>query len=193
MGGRQMTRVQTPDFIRNIENLAVRIKVQQERHEAASGGKVSALKDIKGAPIVEVDYLRTRIYELKRELSAILLKLPEEYWVRVSILIGHLIGDAAKLGSYVVDTPLRQTLDRRRVGRKSGEASGKARAAGAAMTWQDRAVDMANAIRARNPALSIAKTATRVEEQWPGKLPCGHRRLYQVLCERDKDGVFEKK
>jgi hypothetical protein len=178
-----MTRNPYSDFELHIKHLAATLKAQKERHEVASGGKVSSLEDVRGAPIPEVEYLRKQIYQQKRVLTEILKMLPEECWLPASLLVGTLICDAATLGSYLIDTPARQTLDQKRIGGKSGSASGKARTKGAAEKWQDRTVDMANAIRAKNPKLSIAAIAENVEKQWKGGLPVGHRRLFPARAQ----------
>jgi hypothetical protein len=112
-------------------------------------------------------------------------------------LLNNLIGAAMHLGAYRLDTPSRQALDLSRVsslqGRMRGKASAKAHAERVAKEWQNAAVDMANAIRAKYPALSIAKIATKVEAQWADEFPVGYPRLYQVLRRRNKGGTFEKK
>jgi hypothetical protein len=112
-------------------------------------------------------------------------------------LLNNLIGAAMRIGAYRLDTPSRQALDRSRVsslhGRKSGKASGKARAESAAKEWQDRAVDMANEIRAKKPGFSVAAIARNVKAQWSGKFPVGFRRLYDFLRACNKGVLFENK
>jgi hypothetical protein len=111
-------------------------------------------------------------------------------------LLNNLIGAAMRGGAYVLDTPSRQALDQRRVssslGKKRGKASGKARTESASKKWQDRAIDMANEIRAKKQGFSVAAIAKTVEAQWSGTFPVGFRRLYDFLRARNKGGLFEK-
>ena len=79
------------------------------------------------------------------------------------------------------------------LGKKRGKASGKARTVSASKKWQDRAIDMANEIRAKKPVFSVAAIATTVEAQWSGTFPVRFRRLYDFLRACNKGGLFEKK
>jgi hypothetical protein len=188
-----MKRHPSGNFKLHIEHLAETVKAQKKRHELASGGKVSSLEDVGEASIPGVEYLRKQIYRQKRVFMEILKKLPEECWLPASLLVGTLICDAAMLGSYLIDTPRRQSLERRRIGRKCGTASGKTRTESAAKKWQDRAVDMANEIRAKKPGFSVAAIARNVETRWSGNFPVGFRRLYDFLRTCKKGDIFEKK
>ena len=130
---------------------------------------------------------RSIIYEENREerkeLMEMIYLLPPKYWFRGMLLVSDLIADVARLGAYLINTPTRETLDKKRRGTKLGMKSGQVRAERSAKKWQDKAVVLAEEIRERRPQLSTRVIAEKVEEQWGGKLPIGFRRLYEFLCE----------
>ena len=74
------------DVLAGAKRLAERLKVQREEHEAAAGGKVSALPGTHQA----IDHLQKRIREERKELMEMIHLLPPKYWFRGGL---PLLGD----------------------------------------------------------------------------------------------------